>query len=392
MQQQVAAAPPPAARIRSVDLLRGLVIILMALDHVRDFWGPSPGLPEDLDSPGLALFLTRWITHFCAPAFIFLAGTSAWLYARNTGASRAALSRFLVSRGIWLIVIELTLVNFSWTLYLGGFVFVQVLWAIGWSMIVLALLVHLPLRAIALSGLALVFGHNLLDGVDPAELGALGPLWAVLHVPQGYPAPLVGYFYIAYPLVPWIGVMALGYVFGAVLTERPASWRRVAFFTGLAATLLFVVLRLLHGYGDANPWQAGDGTTNALIDFLNVEKYPPSLHFLLMTLGPALMAMPLLENWRGRLADVVSLFGRVPFFFYVIHMPVIHLGAIAWSLASFGAIEWQMRGPDAWPPEYEQNLWLVWGVWIGVTVLLYSACRWYAGLKRRRNDWWLRYL
>jgi len=392
MQDQTAAAPPLAVRIRSVDLLRGMVIILMALDHVRDFWGPSPGLPEDLESPSLELFLTRWVTHFCAPVFVFLSGTSAWLYARNTHADKFALSRFLAARGLWLIVVELTIVNFSWTLYMAGFVFVQVLWAIGWSMIFLALLVHLPLRAIAAIGFLLVFGHNLFDGINPDDLGAFGPFWAFLHVSYGWPIADFFYFWIAYPVIPWIGVMALGYAFGAVLAAAETDWRKTAFRAGLAATVLFLLLRLLHGYGDPNAWDADGGAVRTLIEFLDVEKYPPSLQFLLVTLGPALMLMPLLENWRTRVSEWISVFGRVPFFFYVIHMPVIHLGAIIWSQFMFGKIEWQMQGPDAYPPAYEQNLWLVWGVWIAVVVLLYPACKWYAGLKRRRKDWWLSYL
>lgn len=391
MQDQTAAAPQLSVRIRSVDLLRGLVIILMALDHVRDFWGPTPGLPEDLESPSLELFLTRWITHFCAPVFVFLSGTSAWLYARNTNADTFALSRFLATRGIWLIIVELTIINFSWTLYSAGFVFVQVLWAIGWSMIFLALLVHLPVRAIAAIGLLLIFGHNLFDGIDPETLGAFGPFWAFLHVSYGWPIDGWFYFWIAYPVVPWIGVMAVGYAFGAALTSG-MDWRRFAFRTGLAATVLFLVLRLLQAYGDPNAWQLQDSVAQTIIGFLNTEKYPPSLQFLLMTLGPALMLMPLLEDWRARLAEWISVFGRVPFFFYVIHMPVIHLGAIVWSQFMFGRSGWNFGAPDQYPPEYQQNLWLVWGVWVAVVLLLYPACKWYAALKRRRKDWWLSYL
>ena len=392
MQDQTAAAPPLAVRIRSIDLLRGFVIILMALDHVRDFWGPTPGLPEDLESPSLELFLTRWITHFCAPVFVFLSGTSAWLYAQNTNADRFALSRFLATRGIWLIIVELTVINFSWTLYSAGFVFVQVLWAIGWSMIFLALLVHLPVRIIAAIGLVMIFGHNLFDGINPETLGAFGPFWAFLHVSYGWPIEGWFYFWIAYPVVPWIGVMATGYAFGSLLASPGIDWKKIATRTGIAAVVLFLVLRLLHSYGDPNAWQVQPGFAQTLIGFLNVEKYPPSLQFLLMTLGPALIAMPFLERWRGRLAEGIAVFGRVPFFFYVIHMPVIHLGAIIWSQFMFGKIEWQFGGPDAYPPGYEQNLWLVWGVWVAVVLLLYPACKWYAALKRRRKDWWLSYL
>lgn len=391
MAEQVHAAPPIAMRIRSVDLLRGLVIILMALDHVRDFWGPTPAMPEDMEAPSLALFLTRWITHFCAPVFIFLSGTSAFLFAHNTHADQRTLSYFLATRGVWLIVIELVIVNFSWTLFMAGFMFVQVLWAIGWSMLFLALLIHLPLRAIAAIGLVMVFAHNMLDGISAQSLGSWAIPWAVLH--EQYFFQLDGFWFgIMYPLIPWVGVMALGYVFGQVLVASGDQWRRAAVHTGLAAIGLFLILRLFNLYGDPNPWTMQEGFTQTLISFLNTEKYPPSLLFLLMTLGPVLLLMPYFENLHGKVTEWIGVFGRVPFFFYVLHVPVIHLGAIIWAQFMYGRIGWWMQGPDAYPAEYEQNLWLVWGVWLAVVALLFPVCRWYARLKRRRDDWWLKYL
>lgn len=394
---QVMAAPPIGERIRSVDLMRGIVMVLMALDHVRDFWAPSP-MPEDMDDPGMALFLTRWITHFCAPVFIFLAGTSAFLYQRNTDCSDRHLSWFLFTRGAWLVVVEITIVNLGWGAPLGSLTFIQVIWAIGVSMIALSLLVYLPIAATAIIGLVMVLGHNALDGIraEAMDPGFVQVLWMFLHdggwIPLGGPPPVWG-LWIAYPLIPWIGVMALGFVFGRALQQPRAQRDRMMLVLGAFMVVAWLVLRSFNIYGDPAAWSPVEGdASQSIINFLNVEKYPPSLLFLCMTLGPTLLLMPFLENLRGRLVDAITVFGRVPFFYYVIHVPVIHLGAIIYALLRYGSAGWWFGPPEQYPPAYEHNLWLVYGVWIAVVVLLYPACRWYAGLKRRRKDWWLSYL
>jgi uncharacterized membrane protein len=394
---QTMAAPPLAERIRSVDILRGLVMILMALDHVRDFWAPSQ-LPEDMDEPGLALFMTRWVTHFCAPIFVFLAGTSAFLYQRNTGCSDRHLSWFLFTRGFWLVIVELTIVGLGWGTPFAGFSFLQVIWAIGVSMMVLSVLVYLPTMAVAAIGIVMILGHNLLDGITAAtmEPGFIQVLWMVLHdggwIPLGGPPPVWG-LWIAYPLVPWIGVMATGFAFGQLLSRPREVWDRNLLLLGGALIVAWLVLRSFNIYGDPVAWAPVEGdAAQSLINFLNVEKYPPSLLFLLMTLGPALLVMPFIENWRGRFSEAVTVFGRVPFFYYVLHLPLIHITAAIYSMARYGATGWWFMPADQHPPDYEHNLWLAYGVWVAVVLVLYPACKWYASLKRRRKDWWLSYL
>lgn len=386
-------------RIESIDLLRGVVIVLMGLDHVRDFFGPSAVRPEDLSQASAALFLTRWVTHFCAPVFVFLAGLGAALY-QDRGRSRAETARFLVTRGLFLIVLELALVNTSWLSYWNGFMFVQVIWAIGWSMVVLAGLLFVPRPAILAFSLLTIFGHNLLDGVDPATFGAYGPLWAVLHVFKWIPLGDSFGVMVIYPLIPWLGVMPLGYLFGRLYRLPRAGRRRQLVAWGVFLIALFVVLRAVNGYGDPSPWQVSDrGAAFTVLSFLNTTKYPASLDFILMTLGPALLVLPFLEGLRGRVARVFVTFGRVPLFFYVVHIPFIHFCAMAFSKLRYGTIGpdggwvgWYLQGPQAAPAAYEQNLWLVWAVWIGITAVLYWPCRRFADLKRRRRHPLLSYL
>jgi uncharacterized membrane protein len=383
----------PGSRIASIDLLRGLVMIVMALDHVRDYWSPTPYNPLDLAQTSPELFLTRWITHFCAPVFVFLSGTSAWLHGHNRGASRAELSRFLLTRGLWLVLIEITVVSLAWQ-FVYQVVFLQVIWAIGWSMIVLGVLVYLPLPVIGAFGLALICGHNLFDGISPERFGDLDWLWMVVHVSSfvtldGWPSGVA----IAYPLVPWIGVMAAGYAFGPVLVRPSAQRDRLLVAIGLAATAAFVALRALDIYGDPSHWAAQErGAFYTALSFVNTTKYPPSLLYLLMTLGPAIAAMPLLERWRGRAADVVHTFGRVPFFFYVIHLPLIHASARLWYWLGLDAPAFNFFNPASWPAAYAPNLARAYVAWAALVFVLYWPCRWFMRLRRRRRDWWLSYL
>jgi uncharacterized membrane protein len=388
--QQASARP----RLNSVDFLRGLVIVIMALDHARDFFTNVPFDPTDLTQTTAPLFFTRWVTHFCAPVFVFLAGTSAYLY-QARGKSHREVSWFLLTRGLWLVVLEWTVVRWAWMFNLGyttELLFVQVIWVIGVSMIILAGLVHLPLGAVAAVGIAMIAGHNLLDGVTAESLGRWAPLWILLHVQA--PIPLRGdqIFFVIYPLVPWIGVMAAGYAFGRLL-QRPAEERRLLLIRlGAGLTAAFLVIRAINVYGDPAPWAVQESAGRTALSFLNTTKYPPSLLFLLMTLGPAIALLPFFERLRGPLARVVTVYGRVPLFFYVLHLFLIHaLALLVGTLAGFepgSFLRVWMFFPEAWG----YGLQTVYLVWVGVVLALYPLCRWFAGVKARRREAWLSYL
>jgi len=379
-------------RLDSIDLLRGLVMILMALDHTRDFFTNAHFDPTDLSQTTAALFLTRWVTHFCAPVFTFLAGAGAYL-ASARGKTRPQLSQFLLTRGLWLIVLEYTVVwfgitcNFDW-----HFIPASVLWALGWGMIVLAGLVHLPLPVTAAFAVVTIAGHNLFDAVRPDQLGPLGPLWAVLHTRGPLPLTHSVTMFVHYPLVPWIGVMAAGYVFGAVfLLNRP---RRRTTMLGLGASLilLFVVLRTTNFYGDPHPWSPRQDALFTVLSFLNCQKYPPSLLYLLMMLGPALLALSVFETGLGRLGRPLLMFGQVPLFFYLLQWYAAHLLAVVVNAALGRPASWLLGGaPWNAPQGYGYSLGVVYLMWIVVLVLLYPPCRWFAALKRRRRDAWLSY-
>lgn len=399
---ETGAAPRAVSRVAAVDLLRGLVIVVMALDHARDYFSAYPYPPTDLSKASALLFLTRWITHFCAPVFMFLAGSSAWLHARNGGLSRGALQRFLLTRGLWLVVLELTWNSFMWRFDLAG-LNVQVLWALGWSMMILATMLWLPRAAILAIGLVIVFGHDLFDGVKPADFGAEGSpgaiAWHIAHVPY-FGATAGGFQLIElYPLLPWCGVMMLGFCFGAMLDWEKPRRERFMRFAGLAALALFLLLRLTNAYGEPattafgedHVWRANPrGPVFTLLGVLNVDKYPPSLLYLLMTLGAALLLMPRLERWRGRVADFFTVFGRVPMFFYLLHVPLIHGASAMATTLLFGHAAGLGDGP---PPGYEPSLLPVYFAWLVAVAILYPACGWYAGYKRRhRERWWLSYL
>ena len=385
---------PAASRVVSIDLMRGLVMVIMALDHVRDYWSLTGYDPLDLAQTSPELFLTRWITHFCAPVFVFVSGASAWLYRSSRKTATSELSRFLLTRGLWLILIEVTIVSLSWQ-FLYQIVILQVIWAIGWSMVVLAALVWLPLPVIAGIGLAMIFGHNLLDGIPPERFGSSGWLWMIVHV-QNFIPLTIGWprgVAVAYPLVPWIGVMATGYAFGALFALPPARRDRLLVLIGLGATAAFVALRALNVYGDPHPWSAQDrGALYTLFSFINTTKYPPSLLYLLMTLGPAIALMPLLERWRGPVAKAVEVFGRVPFFYYVLHLPLIHACARLWYWIAFDAPTMSLFDRSTWAAGYEPNLLRAYAVWAILVFGLYWPCRWFMNLRRRRSDWWLSYL
>ena len=387
------ALPQPTARPRldSIDLLRGLIMVLMALDHTRDFFGTSAMNPRDVHDP--ALFLTRWVTHFCAPIFIFLAGLSAFLYG-NRGRTRQEVSFFLFTRGAWLVLLEFTVVLFAWTFDPAfNFFILQVIWAIGWSMIALAGMIHLPRAIIATLALAMIAGHNLLDGIKAEQLQGFGWLWLLLHEP-GLMNPVTGVKVLAvYPLVPWIGVMAAGYVFGPVMNFPEPQRRRWLLGSGIFLVGIFVALRAVNIYGDPAAWQPFPTWGASLLSFINCEKYPPSLLYLAMTLGPGLIGLALFEGARGRLAGWLATFGRVPFLYYIAHIYLIHLVAVAAAAFAGADLAWLFQGtPMNKPDEYGVSLPVVYVLWLGIVLALYPLCRWFASLKRRRNDWWLSYL
>jgi uncharacterized membrane protein len=377
------------SRLDSIDVVRGAVMVLMALDHVRDFVTDQRIRPEDLERTTAALFATRWVTHFCAPAFSLLAGVGVGLMLRR-GRSEAQASRFLVTRGLWLVVLDVTASAIGFQL---GFrllpVFALVLWALGWSMVAMAALVHLPRAALAVAALLVVALHDLADGLAPSAFGALAPLWHFLHV-AGFAVP--GVLFIGYPLVPWVAVMALGYLLADVYTWDAHRRREFLVRLGAAATLAFVLLRAFDRYGDPVAWSRQRTAALTAASFLNVQKYPPSVDFLLMTLGPVLLALALAERWHGRPGSFLAVYGRVPLFYYLAHIYVAHVLAV--GLARWQLGEWR-RLPilaDSLPPSYGVPLPGVFVFWAGTVLLLYVPCRWFAGVKARRADWWLRYL
>lgn len=392
------------SRILSVDLIRGAVMIIMAIDHVRVY----SGLPAGGPTPGI--FFTRWITHFCAPAFVFLAGTSIFFYSRK----HDNVSRYLVIRGAWLELLELTLLRVAWTFNFdfAHYEMAGILWVIGWSMILMAGLVKLPLPVVGALGVVIISAHNLMDShlgklLDGLDANRFSGLWKILYV--GFFAGPVRFgpngpnLVVLYSIIPWIGVMAAGYAFGKILILEPARRNRLCLMIGLGAVAAFLILRGFNLYGDPRPWHAAAQGRNGLppmpafLSFLNTTKYPASLCFLLMTLGPVIALIPLVESPRGAVARAIIVFGRVPFFYYVLHIPLIHALALVVSKIRLGFVSpWlftnhPMGNPEA-PEGYVWSLGLLYAVWGVTIVILYFACRWFSNLKATRNDWWLKYL
>ncbi|MDB5305155.1 MAG: hypothetical protein JWM97_2704 [Phycisphaerales bacterium] len=383
------------ARIGSIDLLRGAVMVLMALDHTRYFISNAPFDPTDIAHTTAPYFLTRWVTHFCAPVFVFLAGVGAFL-SQTRGRTKSQTAYFLWTRGVLLIALECTLVrlggSFNPDLRRQTF---QVFWVLGCSMIALSVLMHLPPGIVGAFGLALVLGHNLFDGVRVAHPGAWHGMWTLLHQP-GDLRPGGGIrIYAEYALVPWVGVMALGYACGPVYELDSAKRRRLLLCLGAGLIVAFITLRALSAYGDPHKWAPQRIPVLTAIDFLNCTKYPPSLLYLLMTLGPGLMALGLAERptelLRGRTERMLIVFGRVPLFFYLLHRPLIHCIAVALSFTRYGpqVIHFSRNHP---PADVGYGLPVVYGVWLVVVAMLYPPCRRFEQLKRTRRSAWLAYL
>jgi uncharacterized membrane protein len=379
-------------RIESIDVVRGVIMILMALDHTRDFFGVPGVNPTNLAQATAPLFFTRWITHFCAPVFFLLTGTGAYLSLRKK--SKRELSRFLFTRGLWLIFLEVVVTRcFGWQFNFDYHVtMLIVLWALGWAMIVLSVLVYLPAPVVTAFGVVIIAGHNLLDSVQSSN-----PLWSILHSPNiilNVPGHVVR---VTYPLIPWIGVTAAGYGLGQIYSWP--SERRRAFLLPLGSGLsaAFVVLRAFNRYGDPGRWATQKSAVFTMLSFLNTTKYPPSLLFLLMTLGPALLFLWAVDARTPRWLRPALTVGKVPMFYYLLHIPLIHLIAVAVCYARYGQVHWMFESPSLGqfpitpPPGWGYSLPIVYLMWICVVLALYPLCHWFADLKQRRNDVWLSY-
>jgi uncharacterized membrane protein len=366
---------------------------LMALDHVRDYLTDARFDPMDLSKTTAALFMTRWVTHYCAPVFMFLAGVGAWLY-QSRGRSKLELARFLLTRGLWLILLEFTVVRFGWyfSFPFGFFSFdALVLWALGLSMISLAALVFLPRGLIATGSIAVIAGHHLLDGIRAERFGSWRPVWNVLHEPGSF--QLAGQtYYVLYCAIPWVAVMSAGYAFGSLLSQGVPGRQRTALRIGLIATGLFVAVRALNFYGDPTPWASQHRAGFTILSFLNTTKYAPSFCFLLMTLGPAIVVLSRCPRGSGPISRLLVSIGRVPFFYYILHIYLIHVVAIGLGLAQGFPAAALSRPFPMFPPGYGVGLPYVYLAWIAVVLILYVPCRWFAEYKGTHSHAWLSYV
>ncbi len=383
------------ARITSIDLLRGIVMIIMALDHVRDYFHANSMFfePTDLSQTSPELFFTRWITHFCAPVFVFLAGTSAFLSGQRK--TKKQLSRFLLTRGFWLILIEFTVVNFAWSFNIKlPFIGMGVIWALGISMIALAGFIYLPLKIILAVGFMIVFGHNLLDGIHFKNV-----FWSVLHEPRVFRIDDTHLIRFTYPVLPWIGIMLLGYCFGRLYSKEFSAEKRKKWLLiiGTAAIALFIIIRAINIYGDPESWSTHNSSAFTILSFLNTTKYPPSLLYTLMTLGPSMIFLAFAEKPLNRFTAAITCIGRVPMFYYILHLYLIHLLAmLAAEISGFNWSDMILQRRTWVDPQlkgYGFSLGVTYLVWIGVVLLLYPLCKWYDKYKTAHKEkWWLSYL
>lgn len=373
-------ASQPKKRIESIDIMRGIVMVIMALDHSRDFLTNNDYDPTDLSKASSILFLTRFITHFCAATFVFLAGTSAFL-SLSRGKTKNEAARFLLSRGLWLVLLELTVIRFGWMMDLNyHFLFLQVIWAIGVSMLVLAALIYLPLPVIAAFGFILIFGHDLLDHFTGSGLPTVErTIWDFLHI-----SGIVNFgpvnVMVFYPLVPWVGIMAIGYCFGSLYKMDAARRQKLLMIFGSAAIVLFIAIRAFNFYGDPANWTDQHIWYRNILSFIDVSKYPPSLDYVLVTLGPVMLLLAALEHVKNKLSDIFLIYGRVPLFYYILHLYLLRLLTVATFI-----IDNKQRG-------YSFNLGIVYIVWALAVFILYFPCHWFMRYKQTHRAWWLSYL
>lgn len=387
-------------RIASIDIIRGLVMVIMALDHTRDFFHADVGIfdPTDLTKTNPLLFLTRWITHFCAPTFVFLSGVSAYISRQRK--STKELSWFLFTRGFWLVVLEFTVVRFGiiFNLYYDFIIF-QVIWVIGASMIVLSMLVYLPQKVILGLGLVLIFGHNLLDVIrlNPGDPGHF--IWAIMQQSGFFPIAPGRVVLAAYPLLSWLGIMLAGYGIGFLFDRNFQAVKRnnILAFSGIACLLIFVVLRFTNAYGDPSPWTAQKNLTFTLLSFINVTKYPVSLLYTLLMLGPVLMLLPVVEKISSKAVEPLRIIGRIPLFYYILHFYLIHISSLCAYLITSGK-SWSeldfhfSAGFGGIPAGHGYTLFWVYFAWICIVCALYPLCKRYYKYKSQHNNWWLGYL
>jgi uncharacterized membrane protein len=384
-------------RIATVDVVRGLIMIIMALDHTRDYFSNATVSATDPVHSWPILFFTRWITHLCAPGFVALAGTSVYLQQKR-GRTRGEVGKKLVLRGLWLLFVEVAVVSFG-IFFTYHFHFFQVIYAIGGSMILLAALQWLPTRWVAVYGFAVLLLHDLLQRVQPDSLGQGEVAWKFLVSTGFFFHGDTPWVFVLYPLLPWSGVMALGYCFGAVVS-LPAARRRVrSVQVGVGALLLFAVLRVTNWYGDTTPFKHLATKAQTMMSFFNVTKYPPSLQYLCVTLGVLLVVFAVADlvlerRWVPRALGVVEIYGRVPFFYYVLHFYLLHLLALGALMVAMHTVHVHPPLPFFGEPVPQAKVSLagVYGIWIAVVAALYLPCKWFAGVKARRRDWWLSYV
>ncbi|WP_282123968.1 DUF1624 domain-containing protein [Algibacter mikhailovii] len=385
-----------STRIESIDILRGLVMVIMALDHTRDYFHYDAFVnnPTNLETTTPFLFFTRFITHYCAPVFVFLAGTSAYLYGTNK--SKNQLFKFLITRGIWLIILEIILNNLIWQFNLHyNLIVLQVIWAIGLSMFVLSFLIYLPKKALLIVGVILVVGHNSLDGIVMQKTNFKSIIWYILHQRNRIILDADHSLIFAYPIMPWLGLMILGYCLGTLYKKGFPATRRKKYLLGLGITsvILFFIVRGINIYGDLKPWSVQDNPVFTFLSFMNVTKYPPSLLYILVTIGPALLFLYAIETIKNKTTDFLIVFGRVPLFYYFMHVLVIHTLAIL-AIIIFSD-NWQIITSLSPPSLAKQgySLFIVYIVWIGVIAILYYPCKKYMTYKaNNKNKWWLSYL
>lgn len=374
-------AIPQKKRIDSIDVLRGIVMVIMALDHTRDFLTNIDYDPTDLTKASTALFLTRFITHFCAATFVFLAGTGAFLYL-SRGKTKNQAARFLLTRGLWLIILEVTVIRVGWDMALNfNFITLQVIWAIGISMIVLSALIYLPVRVIGAIGLLLIFGHDLFDKISPAYFNHTGAIvWEFLHVQSTLNYGSHYHLLIYYPLIPWVGVMAAGYSFGTIFKLEAAKRQILLRIIGFSAIALFVIIRAFNIYGDPGSWSTQGAWYRTVLSFIDIHKYPPSLDYLLITLGPAILLLSVLEKVQNKITGIFVVYGRVPLFYYILHIYLLHFMAMLVFAITQNSSTYSFPLP------------VVYAVWISGVFILYFPCRWYMNYKRTHKYWWLGYI
>jgi uncharacterized membrane protein len=386
-------------RIDSIDLLRGLVMIIMALDHTRDFFHKDAWTddPLNLATTTPILFFTRWITHFCAPVFVFLAGTSGWFQSQRK--SKKELSLFLIKRGVWLILMEITLVNFSFSFDINfGLIALQTIWAIGISMVILGLAIWLPFAAILGFGLLIVLGHNALDFYE-AKRQAF-PFWySLLHKPGIYPISTRHTLMTMYPFLSWSGLMLLGYCFGKLFTSYEGVQRkRILTALGIGVILFFIAMRAANSYGNPGQWSVQINALYTALSFIDTNKYPPSLLYICMTIGPAILFLAWIGNVTNRLSRMITVYGRVPFFYYILHFYLIHfISAVLSFTRGHSVAEGIHEGSGQFLPNFiypseGYSLLFVYGMWLVIVLALYPLCKWFSDYKKNHTQWWLSYL